>query len=78
MQTRLQSLIEVSTGTLLGGVGSWLITYAILLLAEAYEWESKKLTAVATVAACTVWSLLRGYWLRRRFNRSRPVSFTKS
>lgn len=79
MQTRYQSFIEASTGTLVGGVGSWVITYWVLWLAEHYGVaDQKKLVALCTVSACTVWSLIRGYWLRRRFNRLHAVSSAKA
>lgn len=62
MQTRRQSIIEVTTNTAIGMVGSWLITYAgMTLIAD------RATAATVTVIGCTVWSLVRGYWIRRRF-----------
>lgn len=69
MQTKKQSLVEVCTGTLVGGVGSWAITVTVLWLAEVMDFaQHKGVVAACSVAACTVWSLVRGYWLRRHFN----------
>lgn len=69
MQTRLQSLKEVVSGTAVGGVGSWLITVAVLWLAEYFHVTNKSTIAAGTVTACTVWSLVRGYWWRRLHNQ---------
>lgn len=63
MQTRRQSIIEVTTNTAIGMVGSWLITYACMTLIA-----DRTTAATVTVIGCTVWSLVRGYWIRRRFN----------
>lgn len=62
MQTRRQSVIEVCTNTAVGMAGSWLITYATMSYVKDIA-----LAAAITVAGCTIWSLVRGYWLRRRF-----------
>lgn len=64
MQSRRQSIVEVVTNTFVGMVGSWLIAYSTLLFVE-----DRVLAATITVVGCTVWSLARGYWIRRRFAR---------
>lgn len=70
MQTRIDSIKEVFFGTFVGLIGSWLITMACL-----YTIDSKVAAGTVTVALCTVWSLLRGYMVRRWFNGpSRPLS----
>ena len=63
-QSRKQSLVEAASGTFLGTIGSFLITY----LNMRYSTLSTEATAVAIVLECTVWSLSRGYALRRMFN----------
>lgn len=66
MQSRRDSLIETCTNTSVGMLGSFLITFAIGARREQLGlfW-----TSVLTVAVCTVWSLVRGYYVRRRFNQ---------
>lgn len=64
MQTKRQSLIETGCNTLVGVIGSWLITIAVLSYID-----DKLIAASITVFACTVWSLIRGYGIRRHFNR---------
>lgn len=63
-QSKRQSLIEISTGITTGIVGSFVIT----LLCMHYI-EDRTVCSVVTVSACTVWSFVRGYGLRRYFNR---------
>lgn len=63
MQTRFQSTIEVATGTGIGMVGSWLISFAAYSCVD----DLPVATTIAT-AGCTVWSLVRGYAVRRHFN----------
>jgi hypothetical protein len=46
-------------------LGSLLITLAILHMVA-----DKTVASFLTVGACTVWSLARGYCIRRYFNRS--------
>lgn len=62
-QTKRQSLIETLTSTFTGMIGSWLITMACL-----YNITDKTTAATVTVIGCTVWSLVRGYAVRRYFN----------
>jgi hypothetical protein len=72
-QSRSMSVIEVLTSTFTGTIGSLVITYCILRFSP-YGLE---VNSVLTVAACTVWSLVRGYAVRRYFatrtQRSRPL-----
>jgi len=62
-QSKRQSAKEVVTNTTIGFIGSWIITVLVL-----YSIEDKTIAATITVIICTVWSLLRGYYLRRYFN----------
>ena len=62
-QSRTHSLVEVCTGTFVGTVGSWLISYASYSCIEGLP----AATTVATIG-CTAWSLARGYVIRRAFN----------
>jgi hypothetical protein len=63
-QSARQSWIEVATGTAIGLIGSWIITMVILNLVD-----DRSLAASLSVICCTVWSLTRGYCIRRHFNR---------
>lgn len=69
MQTRRQALLEVTTNTLVGLAGSWAITYLVMATVD-----DRAVAAVVTVAGCTVWSLVRGYCIRRRFGRKEAAS----
>lgn len=63
-QSKAQSLKETMSNTGIGMVGSWLITMGTFSVI-------KDLTLASTVATigCTVWSLGRGYCVRRYFNK---------
>lgn len=61
-QTRLGSLIEALTNTIVGGLGAWVIVYACMTLIK-----DPALAATVSVCLCAVWSLLRSYTLRRVF-----------
>lgn len=65
MQSRRLSLIEANVNTWTGLAGSWSITYYCMPLLDHYGafWYSN-----IVVGLCTVWSLLRGYYIRRFFN----------
>lgn len=65
MQTRKQSLIESLSGTAIGFVGSLAITYSVMRFMDADLWTK----TILTTALCTVWSIVRGYCLRRWFAR---------
>lgn len=62
-QTKKQSLIETCTNTTIGMVGSWLITMGCLMF-----FTTPVGIATSTTILCTVWSLGRGYVVRRHFN----------
>jgi hypothetical protein len=62
-QTRKQSLIEIATSTTIGMIGSWLLTLGCLMF-----FTSPIGIATSTTIACTCWSLMRGYAVRRHFN----------
>lgn len=62
-QSKRQSLIETCSNTGIGMVGSWLITIVCLLY-----FTTPVGIATSTTVLCTVWSLGRGYVVRRYFN----------
>ena len=62
MQTRRQAVIEVTTNTVVGMVGSWVISYTAVAMVE----DKVFAVTIATIG-CTIWSLVRGYYIRRRF-----------
>ncbi|MNG24273.1 hypothetical protein D3C85_374740 [compost metagenome] len=62
-QSKMQSLIETSSNTLLGVIGSWLITMGCLML-----FTTPVGIATSSTIACTIWSLARGYCVRRYFS----------
>jgi hypothetical protein len=64
MQSKKESLIEVSLGTTVGLVGSTIITFAVVSLLE-----NDILVTVVNVGLCTVWSLFRNYQIRRYYER---------
>lgn len=64
MQTRKQSMIEVGADLAIGSVGSWMITWWL----AAHAGFTPVNQATATVALCTVWSIVRRYTTRRYFN----------
>src|SRR3954470_23866421 len=69
MQTRRQTVIEVLTGTVTGFIGSFLITLVVF-----HAIKDIGTAALVNTAACTVWSLVRGYCVRRWFNGLQPRS----
>lgn len=61
--SRFWTVLEVGTNTFTGLLGSWLITlYCVTNLPTPMQ------VATTTTVVCTVWSLLRGYVIRRSFN----------
>jgi hypothetical protein len=64
-QSRGGSAIEVCVNTVTGMVGSWVIAYFCMKLIP-----DRATAAAVTVAGCTVWSLVRGYCIRRYFTRT--------
>lgn len=65
-QSRRDTVVEVLTGTFAGTLGSWLIVWGVL----AWSPWGAAVNATVTTALCTVWSLVRGYAVRRAFNRA--------
>lgn len=66
MQTKLQSFIEANTGTAIGFIVSYILSYTVLPLygVEQSHSVSFQITMIYTVA-----SILRGYFIRRYFNK---------
>lgn len=64
MQSKKDSLKEVLTNTFIGMAGSWLITFIVLNTVDG-----KINAATATTILCTIWSISRGWVIRRHFNR---------
>jgi hypothetical protein len=67
-QSKEQSLIETCTNTTIGMVGSWLITMGCLMF-----FTTPVGIATSTTILCTIWSLGRGYVVRRHFNSKLEV-----
>ena len=63
MQTRRQSLIETCSTTVLGCLGSFLITMVCL-----HFFTTDVGIAISTTLACTAWSIVRGFYVRRWWN----------
>jgi len=62
-QSRAQSLKETLSNTFIGTVGSFLITWVTL-----HFITNIVLASAITTVLCTVWSIARGYAVRRYFN----------
>lgn len=67
MQTRMQSLIETAINIGIGVIGSLAITLTV-----NHTVNDRNLASVLTVALCTIWSIGRGYAIRRHFNGKVP------
>lgn len=63
-QSKKQSIKETLSNTSIGMVGSWLITMGCLAV-----FTSPMAIATSTTLACTVWSIGRGYAVRRYYNK---------
>lgn len=63
-QSKAQSIKETLTNTGVGMVGSWLITMATMML-----FTSPIIVSTVATIGCTVWSIGRGYTIRRYFNK---------
>ena len=61
-QTKRQSLMETLSNTGVGMIGSWLITMGCLSV-----FHTPMAIATSTTLGCTVWSIGRGYAIRRYF-----------
>lgn len=62
-QSKAQSLKETLSNTFIGTLGSFLITWVTLFFIKDIV-----LASAITTIACTVWSITRGYAVRRYFN----------
>jgi hypothetical protein len=71
-QSKKDSIKEVVCGTTIGMIGSWLITMLCLMF-----FTSPVGIATSTTILCTVWSLGRGYVVRRHFNSRATKIFTQ-
>lgn len=61
-QTRKQSAVETTVNTGIGFVGSWCLVFITFHLIRDLA-----LASTVSTVACTVWSLVRGYAVRRWF-----------
>lgn len=68
-QTKAQSLKETLSNTFIGTLGSFLITWVTLFFIKDIV-----LASAITTIACTVWSITRGYSVRRYFNSKQEKS----
>lgn len=68
MQTKKQSLTEAITNT---GVGFAISLLSIFIIFPVFEIESTPMKNVGITAYFTVVSIVRGYVLRRFFNRKK-------
>lgn len=66
MQTKRQSLKETLTNTFIGMAGSFAITMLCLQVFSA-----EVAIAASTTFLCTVWSIVRGYTIRRYYESKR-------
>lgn len=66
MQSKRQSLKETLTNTFVGMAGSFAITMLCLQVLT-----DKLLIGVVTTLLCTLWSIGRGYTIRRYFNKQK-------
>lgn len=64
-QSKKQSMVEVTSNTFIGMIGSWIITFSVISTIK-----TPSIAAATTVILCTIWSLVRGYYVRRHFNRN--------
>lgn len=65
-QSKRQSLKETLTNTFVGTAGSFLITMLVLQVLQ----NDVAIAAVTTIM-CTIWSIGRGYTIRRYFNKQK-------
>lgn len=64
MQTRWESLKEVGWGTFIGLIGAWIITRLSMEFID-----NRDIATTVSCLGCTVWSLFRGYHVRRYFDK---------
>ena len=62
-QSKKDSIKEVVSNTTIGMIGSWILTMLCLMF-----FTTPVGIATSTTIACTVWSLGRGYVVRRYFD----------
>lgn len=62
-QSKKDSIKEVICGTTIGMVGSWLLTMLCMMV-----FTTPVGIATSSTVACTLWSISRGYCVRRYFN----------
>lgn len=62
-QSKKDSIKEVIFGTVIGMIGSWLITMLCLMF-----FTTPMAIATSCTVLCTLWSVGRGYCVRRYFN----------
>lgn len=62
-QSKKDSIKEVVSNTTIGMIGSWILTMACLMF-----FTTPVGIATSTTIACTIWSLGRGYVVRRYFD----------
>ena len=74
MQTKYQSFIEANTSTLVGFIVSYILSYTVLPLygVEQSHSVSFQITLIYTIA-----SIVRGYLVRRYFNKKDTKCKTK-
>lgn len=71
MQSKRQSMKETLTNTFTGMAGSFAITMLCLQV-----FSNTVAIATSTTILCTVWSIGRGYTIRRYFNKQAVVQTT--
>ena len=64
MQSKKGTVIEILWNTGIGIIGSWLITFTVM----HFEF-TPAVTATLSCVLCTIWSIFRGYSIRRYFNK---------
>lgn len=69
MQSKRQSIKEVFVNTFTGMVGSFTITMLCLQV-----FTSPVVIAASTTILCTIWSIARGYTIRRYFNKQKEIT----
>ncbi len=62
-QSRKDSIKEVACSTIIGMIGSWLLTMGCMLI-----FTTSVGIATSSTILCTAWSIGRGYCIRRYFN----------
>lgn len=67
-QSKKQSFKETMANTSAGMIGSWLITMGCLTV-----FSGPVAIATSTTLLCTVWSVGRGYTIRRYFNNKQEA-----